>query len=159
MKKNIYLASFSLVLLAGFATYTIYTKTNDTQNIEKTKRINQVLDKETIEQSKKKLSEKNMEDFSIDFKNADAETIYNTFNNSNADSIINLLEISNDDSDRILVSPDGTILSGQVIIDENGTEVDSDTDKNSITIKELKDLVLLHKPQIDELAAQNSPLE
>ncbi|EOI02659.1 hypothetical protein UAY_00906 [Enterococcus moraviensis ATCC BAA-383] len=159
MKKKIYLASFSLILLAGFATYTIYTKTNDSQNIEETKRINQVLDKETLEQSKEKRSEKNREDFSVDFKKADAETIYNTFNDSNADSIINSLEISNDDSDRILVSPDGTILSGQAIIDENGTEVDSNTDKNSITVKELKDLVLKHKEKIDELATQNSPLE
>lgn len=64
-----------------------------------------------------------------------------------------------DDSDRILVSKDGTIVAEQIGIDENGTQVDSNTDKNSITVKELKDLILLHKQKIDELAAQNSPVE
>ncbi|EOH92896.1 hypothetical protein UAW_02937 [Enterococcus haemoperoxidus ATCC BAA-382] len=158
MKKNIYLASFSLVLLAGFATYTIYTKTSDTQNSEETKRTNQVIAKETLEASKKKSNERKVDTFSIDLKNADAKKIYETFKDSNVDDIITLLEMDHDDSDRILVSPDGTILTGQ-IGDENGRKVDSNTDKNSITVKELKDLVLLHKEEIDELAAQNSPQE
>ncbi|WP_086313779.1 hypothetical protein A5821_001316 [Enterococcus sp. 7F3_DIV0205] len=160
MKKKVYLFSFILVMLIGFVTFTIYNKINtQSQHNEETKRQNQALDKESIEQFKKKISAKNTESFSIDLKNADAETIYNTFNGPNADSIIDLLEMDRDDSDRILVLPDGTILSGQVIIDENGTEVDSNTDKNSITVKELKDLILLNKQKIDELAAQNSPIE
>lgn len=160
MKKKIYLVGLSVLLLISFATFKVYNKTIvNTKNSEETTLKQQAVNKKTLEQSKEKISEKNREDFSVDFKKADAETIYNTFNDSNADSIINSLEISNDDSDRILVSPDGTILSGQAIIDEDGTEVDSNTDKNSITVKELKDFVLLHKPQIDELAAQNSPLE
>lgn len=66
--------------------------------------------------------------------------------------------MDHDDSDRILVSPDGTILTGQ-IGDENGRKFDSNTDKNSITVKELKNLVLEHKEKIDELADQNSPIE
>jgi hypothetical protein len=160
MKKKVYLFGIILVMLIGFVTFTVYNKINtQSQQSEETEHQNQTLDKESIERTKKKLSEKNAEAFSIDLKNADAETIYKTFNGSNADSIINLLEMNHDDSDRILVSPDGTILSGQIIIDENGTEVDSNTDKNSITIKELKDVVLLHKQKIDELAAQNSPIE
>lgn len=85
--------------------------------------------------------------------------IYKTFNGSNADKIISLLEMNRDDSDRILVSKNGTIVAEQIGIDENGTQVDSNTDKNSITVKELKDLILLHKQKIDELAAQNSPVE
>ncbi|WP_430602058.1 hypothetical protein IGJ02_002268 [Enterococcus sp. DIV0724b] len=158
MKKNIYLASFSLVLLAGFATYTIYTKTSDTQKSEETKRTNQVIAKETLEASKKKSNERKVDTFSIDLKNVDAKKIYETFKDSNADDIITLLEMDHDDSDRILVSPDGTILTGQ-IGDENGRKVDSNTDKNSITVKELKNLVLEHKEKIDELADQNSPIE
>ena len=158
MKKKMYLASFSLVLLVGFATYTLYTKMNtDAQNSEETKRSNQVIAKEKLEASKKKLSKSNADSFSIDLRNADAKKIYETFKGPNADEIITLLEMDHEDSDRILVSPDGTILSGQ-FGDENGTKVDSNTDKNSITVKELKDLVLLHKEKIDELAAQNSPI-
>ncbi|MEI5995109.1 hypothetical protein [Candidatus Enterococcus mansonii] len=160
MKKKIYLLSFSLLLLAGFTTFIVYNKTKaQTQHSEEAQVKKQTLDKESIEQSKKKLSAKEVEAFSIDLKNADAETIYKTFNESNADSIIGRFEMYHDDSERILVSPDGTILSGQVIIDEYGTEVDSNTDKNSISIKELKDLVLLHKQKIDELATQNDSVE
>lgn len=113
MKKKIYLVSFLLLLPICFATFSIYNKTKShTQNNKETKRQNQALDKESIERSKKNLSARNAESFSIDLKNADAETIYNTFNGPNADSIIDLLEMDRDDSDRILVSPDGTILSG-----------------------------------------------
>lgn len=139
---------------------TVYNKTKaHTQNSEETKRKNQVLDKETIKRSMKKINERNAAAFSVDLKNADAKKIYETFNGPNADSIIDLLEMSNADSDRILVSTDGSILSGQATIDENGTKVDSKTDKNSITVKELKDIVLSHKQKIDELADQNSPTE
>ncbi|MGM0218067.1 hypothetical protein [Enterococcus sp. AZ126] len=160
MKKKVYLISFSLFLLVGLATVTVHNKSKaQTQNREETKREKQVLDQETIERSMKKISERNREAFSVDLKNADAKKIYETFNGPNTDSIIDLLEMSHDDSDRILVSSDGLILSGQATIDENGTKVDSKTDKNSITVKELKDIVLSHKQKIDELADQNSPTE
>lgn len=160
MKHKIYLIGFSLLVLVGFATFSIYNKTKiDTQTSEETKPKNQVLDKETIKQKMQEINKRNAEAFSIDLKNADAETIYGTFNGSNAESIIALLEMDHVDSDRILVSADGTILKGQAIIDENGTEVDSNTDKHGITIKELRDLILLHKEKIDELAAQQGPIE
>ncbi|ALR99978.1 hypothetical protein ATZ33_00845 [Enterococcus silesiacus] len=160
MKKKVYLISFLLLLLIGFITFTVYNKPKvQTQNSEESKPKSQALDKAAIERSLKKASERNIEAFSIDLKSAGAEKIYETFNGPNADEIITLLEMDRDDSDRILVSPDGTILSGQATIDENGTKVDSNTDKNSITVKELKDLVLEHKEKIDELAAQNNPLE
>lgn len=160
MKKKGYLISFSILLLISFVTFTVYNKTKaQTQHSEETKLKNQASDKEAIKQSMKTISEKNADSFSINLKNADAKKIYETFKGPNADEIIALLEMDHDDSDRILVSPDGTILSGQATIDENGTKVDSNTDKNSITVKELKDLVLLHKQQIDELAAQNSPIK
>ena len=159
MKKRVYLVSLALILLISFVTVTVYNKTKaQSQNSEETKLKNQVSGKEKIERSTKKLSKRNADSFSIDIKNADAKEIYEIFKGPNADEIIALLEMDHEDSDRILVSPDGTILSGQVG-DENGTKVDSNTDKNSITVKELKDLVLLHKEKIDELAAQNSPLE
>lgn len=160
MKKKIYLFSVLLLFLVSCTTFMIYKKIKvQTQNSEETKLKNQALDKAAIERSLKKASERNIEAFSIDLKNAGAEKIYETFNGPNADEIITLLEMDRDDSDRILVSPDGTILSGQATIDENGTKVDSDTDKNGITVKALKDLVLEHKEKIDELATQNSLLE
>ena len=160
MKKKVYLVSFSLLLLISFVTFTVYNKTKaQSQHSEETTLKNQKLNKESIEQFKKKISAKNTEAFSIDLKNADAETIYKTFNGPNADEIISLVEMDHDDSDRILVSKDGTIVAGQIGIDENGTKVDSNTDKNSITVEELKDLVILHKQRIDELSAQNSPIE
>lgn len=159
MKKKGYLVSFSLLLLIGFVTFTVYNKTKaQTQHSEETKHKNQALDKDAIERSMKKIREKNADSFSINLKNADAKKIYDTFKGPNADEIIALLEMDHDDSDRILVSPDGTILTGE-IGDENGTKVDSNTDKNSITVKELKDLVLLNKQKIDELAAQNNKIE
>lgn len=159
MKKKGYLVSFSILLLIGFVTFTVYNKIKaQTQHSEETKLKNQASDKEAIKQSMKTISEKNADSFSINLKNADAKKIYETFKGPNTDEIIALLEMDHDDSDRILVSPDGTILTGQ-IGDENGRKVDSNTDKNSITVKELKDLVLLHKEEIDELAAQNSPIK
>lgn len=159
MKKRVYLVSLSLLLLISFVTFTVYNKTKaQTQNSEETKLKNQAVGKEKIEPSNKKLSKSNADSLSIDLKNAGAEKIYETFNGPNADEIITLLEMDHDDSDRILVTTDGTILTGKVS-DENGTEIDSNTDKNSITVKELKDLVLLNKQKIDELATQNSPTE
>lgn len=157
MKKRVYLVSLSLLLLISFVTVTVYNKTK-AQNSEETKLKNQAVGKEKIEPSNKKLSKSNADSLSIDLKNAGAKKIYETFNGPNADEIIALLEMDHDDSDRILVITDGTILTGQVS-DENGTEIDSNTDKNSLTVKELKDLVLLNKQKIDELATQNSPTE
>ncbi|PZL74236.1 hypothetical protein CI088_07235 [Enterococcus plantarum] len=159
MKKKGYLVSLLLLLIISCVTVTACNKTKDqTQNSEETKLKNQALSKETIESSNKKLSKRNADSFSLDLKNASAERLYETFNGSNADEIIALLEMNHDDSDRILVTTDGTILTGQ-LGDENGRKVDTNTDKNSITVKELKDLVLKHKEKIDELAAKDSSLE
>lgn len=159
MKKKGYLVSLLLLLIISCVTVTACNKTKaQTQNSGETKLKNQALSKETIESSNKKLSKRNADSFSLDLKNASAERLYETFNGPNADEIITLLEMDHDDSDRILVATDGTILTGQ-IGDENGRKVDSNTDKNSITVKELKDLILLHKEEIDELSAQNSPIE
>ncbi|MBO0440670.1 hypothetical protein [Candidatus Enterococcus ikei] len=160
MKKKTYLVSALLLLLVSIATFTIYNQTKvHSQKTEETKLKKQETDKKTMKLSNKKANEQKADAYSIDLKNADAEKIYNAFKGPNADSIINLLEMDKDDSDRILVTTDGTILKGKVGIDESGTEVDTNTDKNSITVKELKNLVLLHKQKIDELASQNSPVE
>lgn len=159
MKKKGYLVCLLLLLIISCVTVTACNKTKaQTQNSEATKLKNQALSKETIESSNKKLSKRNADSFSLDLKNASAERLYETFNGPNADEIIALLEMDHDDSDRILVTTDGTIITGQ-IRDENGRNVDSNTDKNSITVKELKDLVLKHKEKIDELAAKDSSLE
>ncbi|WP_429950552.1 hypothetical protein IGJ55_001009 [Enterococcus sp. AZ170] len=159
MKKKGYLVNLLLLLIISCVTVTACNKTKaQTQNSEKTKLKSQAPDKETVEPSNKKLSKSNEDSLSIDLKNADAKKIYETFNGPNADDIITLLEMDHDDSDRILVTTDGTILTGQ-IGDENGRKVDSNTDKNSITVKELKDLILLHKEEIDKLAVQNSPIK
>lgn len=159
MKKKGYLVSLLLLLIISCVTVTACNKTKaQTQNSEETKLKNQALSKETIESSNKKLSKRNADSFSLDLKNASAERLYETFNGPNADEIIALLEMNHDDSDRILVTTDGTILTGQ-LGDENGRKVDTNTDKNSITVKELKDLVLKHKEKIDELAAKDSSLE
>ncbi len=159
MKKKGYLVCLLLLLIISCVTVTACNKTKaQTQNSEATKLKNQALSKETIESSNKKLGKRNADSFSLDLKNASAERLYETFNGPNADEIIALLEMDHDDSDRILVTTDGTIITGQ-IRDENGRKVDSNTDKNSITVKELKDLVLKHKEKIDELAAKDSSLE
>lgn len=159
MKKKGYLVSLLLLLIISCVTVTACNKTKaQTQNSEATKLKNQALSKETIESSNKKLSKRNADSFSLDLKNASAERLYETFNGPNADETIALLEMDHDDSDRILVTTDGTILTGQ-LGDENDRKVDSNTDKNSITVKELKDLVLKHKEKIDELAAKDSSLE
>lgn len=159
MKKKVYLVGLSLLLLISFVTFAIYNKTKaQTQNSEETNLKNDALNKKTVERSNKKSSKSNTDSFSIDLKNAGAEKIYETFKGADAQEIITLLEMDHNDSDKILVSSDGTILKGK-FGDENGNEVDTFTDKNSITVKELKDLVLKHKEKIDELAAQNSFLE
>ncbi|MGX7244394.1 hypothetical protein ACWOC1_06040 [Enterococcus quebecensis] len=159
MKKKVYLVSFLLLLLASFATVTIYNKTKEhSQNSEETKHKNQVIDKEKMKIAQKKNNERTRDSFSVDLKNADAEKIFKIFNGPNADEIINLLEMNND-SDRVLVASDGTISKGKMFVGENQVEIDSDTDKNGITIKELKELIQLHKEKIDELAIQNAPKE
>jgi len=160
MKKKGYLISFALLLLVGFTAFTVYNKTKiHSQNSEDTTRENQVIAKESIASSKKKSNRSKAESYSIDLKNVDAEKLYKAFKGPNTDSIIALLEMDKVDSDRVLVTTDGTIITGKIGIDEDGTEVDSNTDKNSITVKELRDLLLEHKQKIDELSAQNSPIE
>ncbi|WP_086350911.1 hypothetical protein [Candidatus Enterococcus clewellii] len=132
------------------------------ESILQTKDVDKVLAKEQPVMEQMTISSSDVTDESspiVNFENLDGEALYNVFNGPNVAEIIDLLNMYNDDLDRVVVTTDGEIMTGQFDLKNGNSDkirIDADTDPNSLTILELKELVEAHQDEINELAKNRS---
>jgi hypothetical protein len=99
------------------------------------------------------LSKNVSQDKTLSLKEMTAEELYNFFAHMDLEGMMKQLELY-DDSDVVVALSDRTLLKGEALIEESNSReimINSMDAANRITIKEIKDLLLSHKKELELL--------